>query len=245
MLAFWAIPTAIAAFLIHSSRLLLFDRRLARRRGRPAAMITTQHVFYFVGALFAAWALLSLFDRDQPKAVRQCRFLGAGRAEPARRASLRRRRQRPAGPRAGGAGDVQADRPAKRGPVDWRQYPAIRRAPAGSLVRPLRQQAVPADPGRPADRGIRDSRSISTRRSRTSGLLGAQPGNPDPALPRRGAGAGAGLRLAASAAARAARRGPAADRRGRLGGGPAADARRARAPAAPRPESAEPSATWC
>ena len=30
-LAVWAIPTAIAAFLIHSSRLLLLDRRLARR----------------------------------------------------------------------------------------------------------------------------------------------------------------------------------------------------------------------
>jgi uncharacterized membrane protein len=33
VLAFWAIPTALAAFLIHSSRLLLFDRRLARLRG--------------------------------------------------------------------------------------------------------------------------------------------------------------------------------------------------------------------
>jgi uncharacterized membrane protein len=36
VLAFWAIPTAVAAFVIHSSRLLLFDRRLARHRGsRP------------------------------------------------------------------------------------------------------------------------------------------------------------------------------------------------------------------
>lgn len=34
VLAFWAIPTAVAAFAIHSARLLLFDRRLARRRGR-------------------------------------------------------------------------------------------------------------------------------------------------------------------------------------------------------------------
>jgi uncharacterized membrane protein len=33
VLAFWAIPTAFAAFVIHSSRLLLFDRRLARRSG--------------------------------------------------------------------------------------------------------------------------------------------------------------------------------------------------------------------
>ena len=32
VLAFWAIPTAIAAFLIHSARLLMLDRRLGRRR---------------------------------------------------------------------------------------------------------------------------------------------------------------------------------------------------------------------
>lgn len=31
-LAIWAIPTAIAAFLIHSFRLLRLDRRLRRRR---------------------------------------------------------------------------------------------------------------------------------------------------------------------------------------------------------------------
>ena len=30
-LAFWSIPTAIAAFIIHGARLLLLDRRLARR----------------------------------------------------------------------------------------------------------------------------------------------------------------------------------------------------------------------
>ncbi len=29
---FWAIPTAIAAFLIHGGRLWLLDRRLAKRR---------------------------------------------------------------------------------------------------------------------------------------------------------------------------------------------------------------------
>ncbi|MCC7055539.1 MAG: DUF969 domain-containing protein [Gemmatimonadaceae bacterium] len=33
-LAVWAIPTAIAAFVIHGARLLLLDRRLAARRGR-------------------------------------------------------------------------------------------------------------------------------------------------------------------------------------------------------------------
>jgi uncharacterized membrane protein len=30
-LALWAIPSAIAAFLIHSTRLMLFDRKLGRR----------------------------------------------------------------------------------------------------------------------------------------------------------------------------------------------------------------------
>ena len=35
-LAVWAIPTAIAAFLIHSSRLLLLDRKLARRARRAS-----------------------------------------------------------------------------------------------------------------------------------------------------------------------------------------------------------------
>jgi uncharacterized membrane protein len=35
-LAVWAIPTAIAAFIIHSSRLLLLDRWLAARAGRAA-----------------------------------------------------------------------------------------------------------------------------------------------------------------------------------------------------------------
>ena len=34
-LAVWAIPTAIAAFLIHGSRLLMFDRRLAKAGARP------------------------------------------------------------------------------------------------------------------------------------------------------------------------------------------------------------------
>jgi len=34
-LAVWAIPTAIAAFLIHATRLLLLDRSLARRKSAP------------------------------------------------------------------------------------------------------------------------------------------------------------------------------------------------------------------
>lgn len=35
-LAFWAIPTAVAAFLVHSARLLLLDRRLAKRAAERA-----------------------------------------------------------------------------------------------------------------------------------------------------------------------------------------------------------------
>lgn len=32
-LSFWAIPTAIAAFLVHGARLLLFDRRKLKTKG--------------------------------------------------------------------------------------------------------------------------------------------------------------------------------------------------------------------
>jgi uncharacterized membrane protein len=39
-------------------------------------MITLQHVFYFVGALFAAWSLLSLFDRSNPKRLGNAAFWG-------------------------------------------------------------------------------------------------------------------------------------------------------------------------
>ena len=39
-------------------------------------MITAQHVFYFVGALFAAWALLGLFDRTNPKRFGTAAFWG-------------------------------------------------------------------------------------------------------------------------------------------------------------------------
>ena len=39
-------------------------------------MITTQHVFYFVGALFAAWALLSLSDRTNRKRFGNAAFWG-------------------------------------------------------------------------------------------------------------------------------------------------------------------------
>jgi uncharacterized membrane protein len=36
-LSLWAIPTAICAFLIHGTRLLLFDRKLAVPRRRPGS----------------------------------------------------------------------------------------------------------------------------------------------------------------------------------------------------------------
>ena len=39
-------------------------------------MITVQHVFYFIGALFGAWALLSLFDRTNPKRFGNAAFWG-------------------------------------------------------------------------------------------------------------------------------------------------------------------------
>jgi len=39
-------------------------------------MITVQYVFWFVGALFAAWALLSLFDRTNPKRFGNAAFWG-------------------------------------------------------------------------------------------------------------------------------------------------------------------------
>lgn len=39
-------------------------------------MITAQHVFYLVGALFAAWALLSLRDRTNPKRFGNAAFWG-------------------------------------------------------------------------------------------------------------------------------------------------------------------------
>ena len=40
-LSLWAIPTAVAAFVIHGTRLLLFDRRLARERAAPPRPIDT------------------------------------------------------------------------------------------------------------------------------------------------------------------------------------------------------------
>ncbi|HEY0627441.1 MAG TPA: DUF979 domain-containing protein [Allosphingosinicella sp.] len=39
-------------------------------------MITIQHVFYLVGALFAAWTLLSAFDRTNPKRFGNAAFWG-------------------------------------------------------------------------------------------------------------------------------------------------------------------------
>jgi uncharacterized membrane protein len=39
-------------------------------------MITAQHVFYLVGAMFAAWAILSAFDRTNPKRFGNAAFWG-------------------------------------------------------------------------------------------------------------------------------------------------------------------------
>jgi uncharacterized membrane protein len=38
-------------------------------------MITVQHIFYLVGALFGAWAMLSLYDRSNPKRIGNFAFL--------------------------------------------------------------------------------------------------------------------------------------------------------------------------
>src|SRR5688500_6824355 len=39
-------------------------------------MITIQHVFYLVGGLFAAWSILSIADRSNPKRLGNAAFWG-------------------------------------------------------------------------------------------------------------------------------------------------------------------------
>ena len=85
-LAMWAIPTAIAAFLIHGTRLLLFDRTIAEAQ----AMIRMEHLYILTGAVFAGWALLSLFDRSNRKRFGNAAFWGLHGDEPDRRLPLHR-----------------------------------------------------------------------------------------------------------------------------------------------------------
>ncbi len=58
-LSIWAIPTAIAAFVIHGTRLWWLDRRCRGRR----AMIGLNLVYAAAGIVFAVFALLSARDR--------------------------------------------------------------------------------------------------------------------------------------------------------------------------------------
>ena len=48
-------------------------------------MITGQHGLYLVGAMFAAFALLSALDRTNPKRLGNAAFWGLMALEPARR----------------------------------------------------------------------------------------------------------------------------------------------------------------
>ena len=56
-------------------------------------MIRMEHLYWVVGALFAAWALLSLVDRSNRKRIGNAAVLGADGDEPARRLALHRFRR--------------------------------------------------------------------------------------------------------------------------------------------------------
>ena len=215
-LALWAIPTAIAAFLIHGARLLLLDRKL----GGARPMITLHWLYALAGAMFAAFALLQRARPDQPQALRQCRLLGADGAEPARR--------RPASATSATACWCSAS-PAS--PASASSAAAIRRPPARRSARPGRDRLgnrlfLPALII-PVDRARRHP-ALQLHAARQPRLDRGQARDLRLPRPRRPARAGRHLRLAAAAGARAAAGGPPADRRDRLGGGAAADARRAR-----------------
>ena len=105
--ALWAIPTAIAAFLIHGARLLWLDRPAERRAPddrRSHCSIPSP------ARCSRRWRCA---QRDRPRqcqALRQCRVLGADGAEPAGGRPDRRFRQRAARAGAGRAGRVRAGR---------------------------------------------------------------------------------------------------------------------------------------
>ena len=80
-LSVWAIPSAVAAFVIHATRLMLFDRRLARDAQVAAApedgrMIKLGFVYVLAGLLYAAFALLSAGDRANRKRLGNTVFWG-------------------------------------------------------------------------------------------------------------------------------------------------------------------------
>src|SRR5687768_6031103 len=53
-LGLWAIPTAVAAFFVHGTRLLWLDRTLSSPFRGGAAMITVHWLYALAGAMFAA-----------------------------------------------------------------------------------------------------------------------------------------------------------------------------------------------
>ncbi len=65
-LSVWAIPTAIMAFVIHATRLWLFDRRLRRR---SAPMIGLDALYVLTGTMFAAFAIGHALDRSWRSAL--------------------------------------------------------------------------------------------------------------------------------------------------------------------------------
>ena len=65
-IAIWAIPTAVAAFVIHGFRLLRLDGRLAAigaAESKLAAMITAEWIYWLLGAFFFS----SARDRARPR----------------------------------------------------------------------------------------------------------------------------------------------------------------------------------
>ncbi len=57
-LSVWAIPTAVAAFVIHGARLLRMDR---------SEMIGLAFLYAIAGLMFAGWSVLTLLDRGAPR----------------------------------------------------------------------------------------------------------------------------------------------------------------------------------
>ncbi len=71
-LALWAIPTAIAAFLIHCGA----PAAVRPQAGAARPMITLHWLYALAGAMFAAFALLSALDRSNKKRFGNAAFWG-------------------------------------------------------------------------------------------------------------------------------------------------------------------------
>jgi hypothetical protein len=139
-LSVWAIPTAIAAFLVHGARLLLFDRKLAKSRAGPS-MIGLPLVYVVAGLMFAAFAVHERDRQEQRQALGQRRLLGVGGGQlPGRRLSGRPGQRLP----RAGPGPAGRDRTARRRPArDHHAGRAPRHGPASG------REAVRPRPGHP------------------------------------------------------------------------------------------------